>query len=211
MDTAGATASPTGSVSVGANTDAPLAAVGMTFQPTEQSTFSGIVATFTDADPAGSAGDYIAQITWGDGFVSTATISADPAFPGQFDISGSVTYTTTGTLPVRVAVSDKGGATVVVESLAAVTVLPLANGATFQAQATVPLSVQVATISDVNPGDQPTDFTATIDWGMGTVLAAWLPMIRRPLPVSAYWAALSMRIQERMPSWSRWYVETALT
>jgi hypothetical protein len=151
---------------------AAVADAALTATPDPVAAFKGVpfsrtLARFTDADPAGLASDYTAQITWGDGQSSTGSISADPSVPGQFDVTGSVTYTATGSMPVSVTLTDMGGATAVVESLAAVTVLPLASGATFQAQATVPFSVQVATISDINPGDQPTDFTATIDWGDG--------------------------------------------
>ena len=45
--------------------------------------------------------------------------------------------------------------------------VPSANGTSSQANAGVSFNTVVATIEDRNPGDQPGDFAATIDWGDG--------------------------------------------
>ncbi|HEU5118475.1 MAG TPA: hypothetical protein VFT74_17825, partial [Isosphaeraceae bacterium] len=47
--------------------DAPLTGSAVTFKPIEGLSFTGTVATFTDADPGGHVGDYSAIIDWGDG------------------------------------------------------------------------------------------------------------------------------------------------
>ena len=56
--------------------DAALHATGVAVAATEGSSFTGAVATFTDDDPSGTASDYTATITWGDGNTSAGAISA---------------------------------------------------------------------------------------------------------------------------------------
>jgi uncharacterized protein (TIGR03118 family) len=65
------------------------------------------VAAFTDADPNARPGNFVASIDWGDGTPSSAgTIVADGL--GQFDVNGAHTYTTAGTYPVVVTITDTG-------------------------------------------------------------------------------------------------------
>jgi hypothetical protein len=47
-----------------------------TVSPTVGVPFTGVVATFSDADPNGNARDYTATINWGDGHFSNGTIAA---------------------------------------------------------------------------------------------------------------------------------------
>ncbi|HVA46390.1 MAG TPA: FG-GAP-like repeat-containing protein [Pirellulales bacterium] len=141
-------------------TAVPLAAL-------EAVAFSGEVAYFNDANPTAQTSDFTAQIVWGDGQTTAGTVSIDPTVAGQFDVSGSVTYQASGSLPIAVTITDKGGATAAVTATAAVEVMPTSTGTTLQAQADVAFSAAVAVISDVNPQDQPSDYTATIDWGDG--------------------------------------------
>lgn len=85
--------------------------------PTVQGrTVSGIVATFTDADPNGTVSDYTATINWGDGSTTTGTIarSSAHASAGPFSISGSHTYAKAGSYKVTVRVKDAGGSTATV-------------------------------------------------------------------------------------------------
>jgi uncharacterized delta-60 repeat protein len=65
--------------------DAPLTATAVNLNVIGSKNFSGPVATFKDADPAGVASDYIATITWDDGTTSVGTISGT----GPFTVSGS--------------------------------------------------------------------------------------------------------------------------
>src|SRR5206468_2302783 len=53
--------------------DAPLHAVA-TAPLAAGVPFTGVVATFSDDDPAGTATDYQATIVWGDGHTSVGTI-----------------------------------------------------------------------------------------------------------------------------------------
>lgn len=70
-------------------------------------TFSGRLASFTDADVAGQPGHYTAQILWGDGSASQGTAAV--ASPGVYAINGTHTYVQSGTYSVTVLVRDSGG------------------------------------------------------------------------------------------------------
>lgn len=89
--------------------DAPLGAMGLYFQSTPNILFSGIVARFSDINPAGLLSDYSATINWGDGIQTAATISSNVA--SGFDVSGSHTYTATGLKTVTIHINDIGGST----------------------------------------------------------------------------------------------------
>ena len=73
------------------------------------------VATFTDADPAGTVSDFTATIDWGDGTVSPGVIS--PA-GGGFAVQGAHRYRALlGIHAVTVHISDSGGATATARTL----------------------------------------------------------------------------------------------
>ena len=88
--------------------DAPLAATGVDFDATAGQAFTGEVATFTDGDLSGALGDYSAQITWDDGHTSSGTIAADPTVRGQFDVTGTNTYSARGDYAGNVRILDAG-------------------------------------------------------------------------------------------------------
>lgn len=69
--------------------------------------FSGPVATLTDADPNGAASDYTASIDWGDVTSSAGTVTGPAG--GPFTVSGSHTYATTGTFTITTSIADAGG------------------------------------------------------------------------------------------------------
>ena len=73
--------------------DAPLTSVGASVTGQAGVAFTGTVATFTDADPAGTSSDYSATINWGDGSVSAGTIA--PSGSG-FQVTGTHTYSGSG-------------------------------------------------------------------------------------------------------------------
>jgi len=70
--------------------------------------FSDTVATFTDADPNGTATDYTAGIVWGDGKSSNGTIVA---FGSGWKVVGSHSYLKRGKYVVTIHIKDAGGAT----------------------------------------------------------------------------------------------------
>jgi hypothetical protein len=69
--------------------------------------FTGVVATFSDADPQANARDFTATINWGDGHLTNGTITANAQ--GGFDVIGTNTYATTGRFAISVDVADFGG------------------------------------------------------------------------------------------------------
>ena len=86
--------------------DAALSATGRTIISTQ--TFSGTVASFTDADPAGVVADYSATISWGDGATSPGIVAAGGS---SFIVTGSHTYAASALGPqtITVKVCDAGG------------------------------------------------------------------------------------------------------
>jgi hypothetical protein len=69
-----------------------------------------VVASFTDANPNGSVGEYTAVITWGDGHTTTGTIMSNAL--GGFNVLGATTYAAPGTYLLSVQISDLGGSKV---------------------------------------------------------------------------------------------------
>jgi hypothetical protein len=86
--------------------DAPLTAT-CTNQASSQA-YSGVVATFTDANPFATTADFTATIDWGDLTLPTAgTVTASG---GGFAVNGTHTYTGTGPFTVKTTIIDDGGA-----------------------------------------------------------------------------------------------------
>jgi hypothetical protein len=69
--------------------DPPLSGKAATVTATAQATFSGVVASFTDGNPAATAGDFTATIDWGDGTTTAGSVSAAS---GNFLVTGSHAY-----------------------------------------------------------------------------------------------------------------------
>ncbi len=163
-DTGGSTATTHSTAEVG---DAPLTATAMTISAVEGQTFSGTVATFSDANQAAVAGDFTAAIDWGDGKQSAGTVTT--VGDGTFTVSGMHVYAAEAAqLKVDVAIADTGGSTATAHSSAEVADAPLtATATTISAVVGQTFSGAVATFSDANPAAVAGDFTATIDWGDG--------------------------------------------
>ncbi len=87
---------------------APLSATGANFRRHRgASPFNGVVATFTNADPFGSAASYSAVIAWGDGSTSVGTITGT----GTLTVSGSHTFADPIDETVHVTISHNLGYT----------------------------------------------------------------------------------------------------
>jgi cyclophilin family peptidyl-prolyl cis-trans isomerase len=84
--------------------DAPLTAQATPVSATKGSAFSGMVATFTDADVNAAAGDFSATITWGDGTTSPGVVMAQPG--GGFVVNGSHVYAQSGSFSVGTSITD---------------------------------------------------------------------------------------------------------
>ena len=91
--------------------DAPLTLQAVTVNATAGVPFRGIVGYFTDADPAGTIGDYSAKITWDDGSSSKGSVIIDPTNSLRFAVQGDHTFAQGGTFPVTVKVVDLAGQT----------------------------------------------------------------------------------------------------
>jgi len=135
--------------------------------PVEGASFTGIVATFTDADKNTDPTAYAVAINWGDGQTSQGTVSVDPK--GGFDISGTHTYAAPGAFRITAQVGDKDSdatsiSTTNVVGEAAIT----ATGTTINAAQGKPLSnVLVGTFTDADTALGASAFSATINWGDG--------------------------------------------
>lgn len=81
--------------------------------------FSGVVATFSSANPGASPNDYYATINWGDGHISAATIQANGQ--GGFNVSGTNTYASAGFEPVVTTINSFGGSATAVVNTASIT------------------------------------------------------------------------------------------
>jgi uncharacterized protein (TIGR03118 family) len=87
--------------------DAALTATGVTIDTTQDRFLTNVVvAKFTDADPAGTATDFVATIAWGDGTSSTGTIVKD--IHGGFDVLGSHTFDAPGAFAIQTQIRDGG-------------------------------------------------------------------------------------------------------
>jgi hypothetical protein len=147
--------------------DAALTAASATsISGTEGTAFSGVLATFTDADPNGTLGDYTATIDWGDGQTSTATIGVGTS--GGFVVSGSHTYSEEGNFTASVVIADAGGASATAGISAAIADSALtAQGTSFSSAEGTAFLGTVASFTDADPNGAPGDYTATINWGDG--------------------------------------------
>ena len=88
--------------------DAALTASGKSITGTEGFALNNVeVASFTDANPGGAAGDFSATIDWGDGTHSNGTVVALAG--GGFAVDGSHTYLDIRTFTTTVTINDDGG------------------------------------------------------------------------------------------------------
>ncbi len=84
----------------------PPVVTGLPISTTEGSTFSGKVATFTDAIATLTSTDFTATINWGDGSSSLGTITPSGAADNHFIVRGTHPYVVAGAYVVTVTVTD---------------------------------------------------------------------------------------------------------
>jgi uncharacterized protein (TIGR03118 family) len=131
--------------------------------------FTGVVARITDADKNTDPGQYAASIQWGDGKASRGIITADPS--GGFDVSGTHTFANAGPFRITAQVGDTDGDVVSVSTTNIVAQAPItaAGVAVHPTRGGVVSRVTVASFVDPDSSLKPSSFSATIDWGDGTV------------------------------------------
>lgn len=137
---------------------------------TENSLFSGRVATVKPGDKSLPLTAYAASIDWGDGRVTQGSLTASSG--GLIDVSGNHSYVNGGKYTITVTVMQQGPNPITVSdtSQAAISALPIfAQGTTIIAKEGDDFRGVVATFTDSDPrASSPTNYTATIDWGDGT-------------------------------------------
>jgi hypothetical protein len=101
-----------------------------TAPPISTQTFAGSTARFNDSSTTGTPNDFTATINWGDSMSSAGTIAGGPGI-APYTVSGSHTYSTTGTFTVTTTINDVGGASTSVKCQLLVAGFPTANGGTF--------------------------------------------------------------------------------
>jgi hypothetical protein len=111
--------------------DAPLAGAATSLTAVTAEPLTGVlVATFTDPGGDGTAADYSASVSWGDGDTTAGLhIVPDAAVAGQFDVYADKAspYAAVGTYSIQVAIADVGGSSTAVTTTAdvrAVAILP---------------------------------------------------------------------------------------
>jgi hypothetical protein len=125
------------------------------------------VATFSDTDTFTPASDFTTQVDWGDGTQTSGTLTGSH---GSFTVTGSHTYTTAGDYIITTFMDD------IIPDLAngqATTQADIGFGGneTFNtaiATIAIPSGTTVANFVD-NAGDPSTDYTASVNWGDGTI------------------------------------------
>jgi uncharacterized protein (TIGR03118 family) len=133
----------------------------------EGTSFTAVVARFTDADQNTDPTQYTARIDWGNGHFSNGNVTTDPA--GGFDVKGTFTYATRGSFRVVVHITDKDGDTATAKTTNIVGDAQLtATGVTIQATRGAHLNnVLVANFTDGNPNSRASAFVASVSWGDG--------------------------------------------
>jgi len=127
------------------------------------------VATFTDSQTSDMAGDFSATIDWGDGVTTAGTVVGSN---WSFTVQGGHTYADEGSDPASVTFTytpDNVSATASGSVTVAEADVLTGHGTTFRPKAGQSFTGTVATFSDTDTANVAGDFTATINWGDGTV------------------------------------------
>jgi hypothetical protein len=148
----------------------PAAGTTLTL-PEANSTQSVTLATFTDPGGSEALVDYSADVDWGDGTTTTATITFD-ASTGIFSVTGTHAFADEGTFSVTTTIHHDMAPDVTVTDVLTSTESDVLGAGPSQPVLSVPeggtLTGAVATFTDTNTSNIPGDFTASIDWGDGT-------------------------------------------
>jgi streptogramin lyase len=161
--------------------DKPLTPTPRTVTPTEGSEFTGVVASFTDADATAAAGDFTARIDWGNGNVTAGVVTSNGL--GGFNVTGTNTYTEEGTDAITVTITDindskdVGGSTAVAHSTAnvadaALSAVPITSMFPVGTEGFPITNLVLANFVDGGGAEPFANYTVTINWGDGTLPTA---------------------------------------
>jgi len=179
VDSDGSSALLTGRAIV---SDAALATTPVAFSPTEGALFNGVVARFTDVDPAGSASDYVATIDWGDGQPPLkGTIAASGT---GFTVVGGHRYAEEGQVVVTVVITDSGGS--FAPAISSVTVADAAiilSNVKFAAAGRH--VILTGNLADRDPAGTVSDYTGSVNWGDGSTSPLSIRVVTGGFAVSA--------------------------
>jgi hypothetical protein len=135
----------------------------------EGTSFTGAVASFTDANTGAPLSDYTALIDWGDG--TGLSLGSFTSAAGVVTVNGTHTYKQDGVYTIKVAITDDGGSTLNTTTTATVGD-PNLTGAT-----AVPVKavegqdtglVYLASFIDPDPNATLRDWNAVVHWGDGS-------------------------------------------
>src|SRR5439155_13240099 len=109
---------------------------------------------------------------WGDGTTTPGVVTGPTG--GPFTVNGSHTYADEGTFTVIASFSDDPPSAltnipIIITSFVSEADTLTGTGATFSVTEGQAFTGEVATFTDTNLGAQPSDFSANIDWGDGTI------------------------------------------
>src|SRR5262249_42965685 len=137
--------------------DAPLTAEAMDISPGEGELFTEKLASFTDADPNASAGDYTVTINWGDQKEpSKGTVSSEGK--GGLALNGNHGYEDEGTSTVKITIKDGSAAAAVTKDVEVNDGQLKATNQNVQFIQGESATNVVATFTDEDPGGAPSDY-----------------------------------------------------
>ncbi|MFO0961170.1 MAG: M36 family metallopeptidase, partial [Isosphaeraceae bacterium] len=148
--------------------DAPISALGVQGSGVEGIPAYRQVATFTVDSANVTAGQYSAQINWGDGSITAGEVGVG-ASTGSFVVFGSHSYPF-GKYTAQVVITSRNGATATAGSVFTITDAPstvtAAPVSAIEGIATSPMTI--ATFANTDSFANAARFLATINWGDGT-------------------------------------------
>lgn len=159
-----------GVVHVAAADAIALTVSGSAIPSMREGTFSGVVATFTDADRNKAASAYTATVTWPDRTTSQGTVAR--VSNGSFTVSASGPVSGFFQPPyiILVSIADADGTAGGAQDQVTVTDRPLtATGLSLALDASDSFNGVVATFKDPVANEPASDYSANIDWGDGNI------------------------------------------
>jgi hypothetical protein len=149
--------------------DAPITPQPMQLAAQEGTVFNSVIAGFTDSAATSRAGNFTAQIDWGDGTTSPGRVSFEELH--IFTVVGRHAYSV-GTHTYSVQVSEVGHPAIhfTIPGSAVVTDAPLsaASAGPVQGVEGTPIAALLGTFRDGDATSLFSQFTATADWGDGS-------------------------------------------